>query len=409
VLKSMAERYPRPDWVRRINAMGDSVGGAGRMVSLDVDELVGLAKSSTGLSDFGDFDGDWRGRLDSLVHEIEAGSNLNVTGRLLTRQEILRSLRTRLFMTRELDENPKILDEEIVAPIIVTGQGRSGTTILFELLSLDPAARSISAYDAAHPVPQVKGRDALIAMTECEHELWTDVQPEFAAIHELRADLPVECIHAMQPSFASFLWWMMADVPKWVPDFVSALKFHKVFLQLMQYGKPKATWVLKTPVYLPILDLVFAVYPDAWVILTHRDPLKTQPSGLSTLASCRWQRSDVVDIDRIRAGSSGIFDLMVAIQQRRKTGSLPAQLVDLHFQDQMRDPVASIERAYREIGRPFTSEHATRIRDYLAHKPKGKFGKHRYEPEEWGFTAAEIRERTRAYTDAYGVALEDGA
>lgn len=412
MLKSMAERYPRPDWVRRMNAMGDSVGGAERMVSLDVDELVGLAKKSTGLSDFGSFDGDWRGRLESLVAAIEGGANLNVVGRLMTRQEILRSLRTRLLITRRLDEQPKILDEKIVAPIIVTGQGRSGTTILLELLSLDPKARSISATDAAHPIPAfpvatAADRAKLIAMTECEQEFWADVQPEFATIHELRSDLPVECIHATMPSFASFIWWMMSDVPSWTPDFVAAMTFHNVFLQMMQYGKPEATWILKTPVYLPILDLVFAVYPDAWILLTHRDPLKTVPSGLSTLASCRWHRSDTVELERIRAGGTGIFDLMVHIQQRRNKGELPARFVDLHFTDQMRDPVAAIEGAYRQIGRPFAPEHATRIRDYLAAKPKDKHGKHRYAPEDWGYTRAEIRERTRSYVDAYGVALED--
>jgi hypothetical protein len=408
VLKSMASRYPRPDWVRRMNAMGDSVGGASRLVSLDSDELVGIAKASTGMSDFGSFDGNWRARLDSLVAEIDRTANLNVVGRLMTRQEILRSLRTRLLMTRKLDQNPKILDEKIVAPIIVTGQGRSGTTILFELLSLDPRARSISATDAAHPVPATSERDKLIAMTECEHEFWSDVGPEFAAIHELRSDLPVECIHAMMPSFGSFLWWMMADVPSWTPDFVASMQFHKVFLQLMQYGKPEATWILKTPVYLPILDLVFAVYPDAWIVLTHRDPLKTIPSGLSTLAACRWQRSETVDLERIRSGGTGIFDLMSHIRMRREKGELPAQFVDLHFLDQMRDPVSAIQGAYKKIGRPFAAGHGEQIRDYLANKPKGKFGKHRYEPEDWGYTKDELRARTRGYVEAYGVVLEDG-
>ncbi len=405
-MKSMAERYPRPDWVRRINAMGDSVGGAARMVPLDVDELVGLAEKSTGLHDFGSFDGNWRGRLDSLVAAIEQGANLNVVGRLMTRQEILRSLRTRLLVTQKLDRNPKILDEKIVAPIIVTGQGRSGTTILLELLALDPATRGILAWEAAHPVPDTTDRRALLARTECEHELWADVQPEFAAIHELRSDLPVECIHATLPSFASFLWWMMSDVPNWIPDFVAAMQYHKVFLQMMQYEQKPATWVLKTPVYLPILDLVFSVYPDAWVILTHRDPLKTVPSGLSTLATCRWQRSDVVDLDRIRSGGTGIFDLMVHIRARRRAGELPDRIVDLHFLDQMKDPVAAIEGAYHRMGRAFDPAHARLVREYLANKPKGKFGKHRYDPEDWSYTAAELRARTLPYVEAYGVGLE---
>ena len=407
MLKSMAERYPRPAWVRRINAMGDSVGGAAHMVALDPDDLVALAKSSTGLSDFGSFDGDWRGRLDALVAAIERTANLNVVGRLLTRQEILRCLRTRLFVTRELDRDPRILDEKIVAPIVVTGPGRSGTTILFELLALDPGLRSISATDAAHPVPPTPDRAHLLAMTECEHELWADVQPEFATIHEMGAHLPVECIHAMMPSFGSFQWWMFADVPDWAPDFVASLRFHEVVLKLLQHGKPEATWLLKTPVYLPILDLVFATYPDAFLLLTHRDPLKTIPSGLSTLGSCRWHRSDSVDLGRIRAGGTGLFDLMVQIRQRREEGELPARFVDLHFQAVMSDPVATIGSAYEKIGRRFDPAFAEQIRWYLAHKPKGKHGQHRYEPEDWDYTKGEIRERTRAYVEAYGVALEE--
>ena len=404
---TMAERYPRPDWVRRTNAMGESVGGAAGMISLDVDELVGLAKSSTGLSDFGDFDGDWRGRLDSLIASMEQHANLNVVGRLLTRQEILRSLRTRLFITRRLEEAPAILDEVIDAPIIVTGQGRSGTTILFELLALDPAARSISATDAAHPIPPTSDAAKILEMTECEHEFWTDIQPELATIHEMGSHLPVECIHAMMPSFASFQWWMFANVPDWAPDFEAAMKFHKVFLQLMQYGKPPARWVLKSPVYLPVLDLVFATYPDAWIVLTHRDPLKTIPSGLSTLASCRWHRSDTVNLESVRAGGTGIFDLMVHIQDRRRKGELPDRFVDLQFLEQMKDPVAAIACAYETIGRDFPDDYASRIRDYLEHKPKNKFGKHRYEPEDWDFTKDGIRADTQAYIEAYGVTLED--
>lgn len=410
MIESMADRYPRPDWVRRINQMGPSVGAAHHLVSLDPEELVRLARDSTGLADFGDFDGDWRGRLEVLTAEIERTAQLSVVGRLLTRQEILRCLRTRLFMTRALREQPAILDERIEAPIIVTGPGRSGTTILFELLALDPGLRSVLATEAAHPVPEVDDPAAILAMTECEQELWADVQPEYASIHEHRSDLPVECIHAMMPSFASFMWWITADIPGWVPDFQAAMQFHRVHLQLLQHRAPRRTWVLKTPTYLPILDLVFAVYPDAWIVLTHRDPIKTVPSGLSTLASVRWQRSDAVDPASFGGeGGLGTHALMLDVKRRRDAGELPDRFVDLHFLDQLRDPVEAIGRAYRRMGRPFESLHAERIRRYLAEKPAGKHGQHRYDPSDWGYTHEEIRARTQGYVEAYGVELEGGA
>lgn len=376
------------------------------MISLDADELVERARSVTGLSDFGDFDGDWRGRLDSLVAAIESEANLSVIGRLQTRQEILRSLQTRLLMTRQLADHPEILDEVIEAPIIVTGQGRSGTSILFELLALDPDARSIAAWEATSPVPQTADRARLMARTECEQELWADIQPEYATVHEHRSDLPVECITAMLPSFASFQWWIENDVQSWTPDFVAALQFHTVFLKILQYRQPRKTWVLKTPVYLPVLDLVFQFFPDAWVLLTHRDPLKTLPSGMSTLASVRWQRSDDVDLERLTAGSAASYDLMVHVKQRRDAGDFPDRIADVHFLDQLRDPVAGIRAAYAKMGRPFDASHADRIRDYIDRKPKGKFGSHRYDPEDWGFSRDAIREQTRAYVEAYGVELE---
>ena len=407
MLKPMSERTPRPDWVRRINVMADSVGGADRLIPLDVDAMVTSARETMGLSDLGDFDGDWRGRLESLVSAIESESDLSVVGRLCTRQEILRCLRTRLAMTRRLDEVPAILDEVIEEPIIVTGQGRSGTSILFELLALDPDARSISAWDATNPVPDTDDVSRLIARTEPEQEFWSDIQPEYAAIHEHRSDLPVECITAMLPSFASFQWWMENAVPSWAPDFMASLQFHATFLKILQYGKPKKNWVLKTPVYLFALDLVFEFFPDAWVLLTHRDPLKTMPSGMSTLASVRWQRSDTVDLENLTAGAAGGFDLIAQIKQRRDAGDFPDRIADVHFLDQMRDPTSGIRAAYAKLGRPFEETHAERIRSYVDAKPKGKFGQHAYSPEDWGFTKASIRENTRAYVEAYGVELED--
>lgn len=405
-LKPMAERAPRPDWVRRLNAMADSVGGADQLVALDPDELVARARRVHGLSDFGDFDGDWRGRLDALVAGMNDEARLTVLGRLMARQEILRCLGTRLRLTRRLDECPAILDETIERPIIVTGQARAGTSILFELLAEDPATCSVAAWQATHPVSDDVDVDERIARTEPEQEFWADIQPEYATIHEHRSDLPVECITAMLPSFASFQWWIENRLERWQPDFVAALEYHTVFLKALQYGQPRRSWVLKTPVYLPVLDLVFRFFPDAFVLLTHRDPVRTLPSGLSTLAMNRWHRSDHVDLEALSAGAAGSFDLMVHVAERRAKGDWAGRLADVHFLDQVRDPVGTLRRVYEKMGRPFDDASAERIRAYLARKPKDKHGRHAYRLEDWGLTQAALRERTKAYVEACGVELE---
>ncbi len=58
------------------------------------------------------------------------------------------------------------------------------------------------------------------------------------------------------------------------------------------------------------------------------------------------------------------------------------------------------------MGRSFSEEHAEAIRRYVADKPKGKFGVHRYSPEEWGFTSEELRAKFAPYIQHFGVALE---
>src|SRR5215468_6713288 len=107
-IASMAERYERPDWVRRINAMATAVGDARRMVPIDAAELLGLAQKSLAGGSAGDFgDPDWRARFERLAAALDA-ARMHVVGRLLTREELLRCLRTRLLLAGELERKPAI-------------------------------------------------------------------------------------------------------------------------------------------------------------------------------------------------------------------------------------------------------------------------------------------------------------
>jgi hypothetical protein len=405
----MSERYQRPDWVRRINAMADAVGGARRMVPLDAGELLEIATKSLGGAPAGDFgDPGWRARFERLVAALDA-ADLHVVGRLLTREELLRALRTRLLLARELELHPEIANERIEAPVIVTGPARSGTTILFELLWLDPALRGPVAWEALHPLPlpEAGARDPRQLASECEQELWADVQPEFAAIHELRSDLPVECVTLTAPCFCGPHWPMVARLEGLVPDMEEMYRFHRRILQVLQHGRPRRTWLLKTPGHLMTLDLLHGTYPDAWIVQTHRDPARTMPSTVSTTAMVQWLRSDRVDLTVLAAAIEGAFAFALNnVAELRRRGASPLRFVDVHFQRLLKDPVETMRHAYATLGRDFTREHGERIRRYLAQKPQGKFGKHRYSPEEWGFTARALREHLAPYIEYFGVELE---
>ncbi len=408
-LPSMAERYVRPDWVRRVNAMAEAAGSAVHLVPLDAGALIDAARASTGVAAFGDLgDGDWEGRLRAVVAAINT-SDLTVVGRLMTREELLRCLRTRLFLGAERAGNPAVGEEQIVAPVVVTGPARSGTTILFELLALDAGLRSPVATDVLHPaLPQ--GTDAATrrAMTESEQELWADVAPEFAAIHELRADLPVECITITAPSFAGSHWSMVLDDPGgWMPDPASDFAFHKAVLQSVQHGKPVQQWLLKTPAYIFMFDDLLKAYPDASVVFTHRDPARTMPSTVSTTAMVRWIRSDAVDVPALAELVNLMFSAgLNTVAARHNDGTLPKLTGHVRFTDLMAEPVEAIAAAYDGIGRDFTHAHRAAIADYLANKPRGKHGRHDYTAEEWGYDATSLRDGLTSYISTFGIVSE---
>ncbi|MBY0276125.1 sulfotransferase, partial [Candidatus Binatia bacterium] len=244
--------------------------------------------------------------------------------------------------------------------------------------------------------------------SECEQELWADVQPEFAAIHELRSDLPVECVTLTLPSFAGSHWMLIAAPGEgWSMDVGVNYDFERRILQVLQHGEPATTWLLKTPAHLLTMEDLFATFPDAWIVQTHRDPAKTIPSTVSTTAMVHWMRTEQVDAatlaQAILAGFAYGLNHSVDL---RTSGPYRSRFVDVHFDELMRDPVRAVGRAYARMGRELTPEHAERIRAYLRDKPKGKFGTHQYAPEDWGFTAAGLRADLKPYVDHFGVALE---
>ena len=99
-----------------MNAMGDAAGGAAAMVALDAEELLAIAREAEHYDGEGDVgDGDWSGRFHRLVSALDR-TDMHVTGRLMTRVELLRCLRARFRLASAQAANPLLRAEEIVAP-----------------------------------------------------------------------------------------------------------------------------------------------------------------------------------------------------------------------------------------------------------------------------------------------------
>jgi len=399
----------RPDLVRRLNAMSGGVGGAAAMVPLDADELVERAMAATGLDDLGE--PAWEEPYRRLVDALDQEARLNVVGRLMCRHDLIRHLCARLTVLDAHRRDPGLAATEVPAPVFITGPARSGTSILQELLALDPNLRAPLAYEMAHPVVGPEVDDATrIAWAESEFDLWGDVQPGFRAVHDLDARLPEECLWLMAPEFDLGFWATNVEVPSWMAyraftDPAPVYEMHRAFVQVLQDGVP-ATWLFKSPVHLSRLPALLGVYPDARIIRTHRDPLKTAASTVSTLAHGRYSRSDEVDTRAIAASSAfGLNMILNGIAD--PAAALPdAQVADLQYLDLMKDPVAAVEAVYETLGLTMAPELPDLMTAYLAERPQGRLGAHRYSLEDYGLDPVELRDAFRPYTDAFQVPYE---
>jgi hypothetical protein len=398
-----------PEWVERLNAHGPAAGGAEYLVSLDPDDLLDAARRSTGLSDFG---GDtWRPHFEVLVRALDAEADLTMAGRVVARTELLRALRQRLLLAAAWAADPGILDEDIVAPVFVVGTGRSGTSILHELLSLDPTSRTPATWELLHP-GEVLGPDADAArrVGHQVHAFWADLQPAYESMHHNDGDEPNECIFATMLEFLSDQWGGTFEVPTYSAylvgtDQTEAYRYHRKVLQTLQHHRRAERWVLKAPSHLGQLRTLFAVYPDARVVQIHRDPLKSVPSTISLMGTIRSMRCATVDVDSLVPWVSLGYAMMLDdTVDARSTGALPdRQFVDVRYADLMDDPAGTIGQVYDRLGIGYGPDLRAAVTAYVANRPKAARGPHRYSLADTGLDQATERERFRRYQAEYQV------
>ncbi|MGH9026894.1 MAG: sulfotransferase family protein [Acidimicrobiia bacterium] len=411
----MVTRLAHPEWVRRLNLFGDVVGDPHRIVSLDPDELLGLARVTTSCDDLGE--GDWPGWEETYrrtLTAIDEEADLHVLGRVLTRGETLRVLSTWLRLQPIWTNRPELLAEPINSPLFVLGPPRSGTTILHELLARDPQLRAPLAWEALYPVPGVPA-ERRRELAECEQELWADIHPEFMTMHELASNLPCECHHLITYDFASPYWSMQNDSASFMEwqlahrDTIRrGYRLHRRMLQTLQHGAPPRRWLLKSPYHLSMMTALFAEYPDALVVHTHRDPRKFVPSLVSILAALRFMRSDRVDIAALGPAMEVGYQMILGrVIAQREDGSIPNnRIVDAHFVDLMAGPVDALRRIYDQLQLDWPDGHDKTITAYLEAKPKTKHGEHLYTFEDNGLDEASVRTTFADYVKHYDISEE---
>ena len=378
------------------------------------ERLVATACEEAGSDDFGD-DG-WQPGLARLTDGLVNEARLSAIGVEIAYLDLMRALKNRLGVIAWRKEHPEIAREPVIAPIVIVGQPRTGTTILYDLLAQDPDLRAPLTWevDAPCPVPQPETyhNDPRIAQTQASIELSEQIIPGFLAFHPMGALVGQECVRITASEFTSMIFSVQYRLPsyyRWLlyeADHTGAYRFHRIFLQHLQSGV-SGQWLLKSPAHLWHLDALLTEYPDALIVQTHRDPLNVISSIAALTHHLRRMGTDDSNIAECAAQS--YEEVVVGLGREmalRDSGAVPAErVIDVLFTDFVNDPLTTITDIYQKLGRELRPDTAQKMRYFLAAHP-GDGGGGRYTWSDTGLDAAEVRDRVSAYQDSYGVPTE---
>ena len=383
----------------------------------DPDLLIAQACELAGSDDFGDFGygAAWRDGLARVTDGLAHQARLSPLGVEIACGDILRALTNRLQIVAHRTAHPEVAAGEITRPIVIVGQPRTGTTILYDLLAQDPDLRPPLTWEVDYPCPPPQPGtyhdDPRIAQTQATLEMSEQIIPGFLKFHPMGALVGQECVRIFAGEFTSMIFsvqYRLPDYYRWLlyeADHRPAYRFHRIFLQHLQSGVP-GQWLLKSPAHLWQLDTLIDEYPDALIVQTHRDPLNVISSITALTGLLRRMASDESDLAECAAQSyeeivAGL-DRSMALRDKLPEG----QVTDVLFADFMRDPWATIATIYRRLGRELRPDTEQRMRDFLAGHP-GHGGGGRYTWADTGLDAGEVRERVRGYQEDFGVPTEE--
>lgn len=406
----MSRSAPQPAaWVRALNAAGRLAARTGlRAGSLDAADIRRAAERRTGLDDYGPVDG-WDEALRRLTDDYRNHARLTPIGRLAAHRHLVDLLANRLRMEADRTRHSGIAAGPVRAPLFIVGLPRTGTTLLHMLMAQDPDNRVPETWEVMHPSPAEGSAERRRRRAGRELAWMERLAPGFRVMHPLAPRLPQECIaidsHTLQ-SHEFQTTHFVPDYQQWLDgrDRTDVYRNHRRFLQYLQWQRPAGHWVLKAPAHLFGLAELLAVYPDAGIVQTHRDPLDVMASLASLSTMLRSAFSESADPQAIgREMSRRWGDAVLDAVARRDAGELPEErFIDIDYRRIVHEPIETIRAIYARFERALTHEAEGAMRAFLAANPKDKHGRHRYSLEDFGLDREREARRFADYRARFG-------
>jgi Sulfotransferase family len=385
--------------------------GESQSTELSVDAVCAAASERTGLHDFGP--DDFRERLDVQLTEMHEDDERTGIGRLLMFNDCVRYAANRLLIRDLSTRHPEIHDVRIDRPVIVIGLPRSGTTNLVNLLASDTRFRSMPLWESYEPVPNprepavVDGVDPRWARCARAWDAMQHGAPLVAAMHPMEPDHVHEEIELQLADFSSYNLEWVARAPRWrdyylTHDQTRHYEYMKSVLQILQWFRPRERWVLKSPQHLEQLGPLMTTFPDATIVVTHRDPVAVVQSTITM--NCYGARTTyrTTRPEWYRDYWTERIGLLLDASLRDRHLLPEGRTHDVFFHEYMADEMGTIAKIYELAGIELTDRARAEIGEYRAAHPRSRGGQVVYDLRgDFGTTPDAVRRRYDAYFDRF--------
>ncbi|WP_159980131.1 MULTISPECIES: sulfotransferase [unclassified Novosphingobium] len=373
-------------------------------------QLHEIVAAEVGSDDFGP--GDYLPGLTVLLQSMDYDPRFSDMGRRAAWGMVVGVLRGRAQAVAAMKANPGFDARGILSPVVITGVPRTGTTALHRLLAVDPRFQGLETWllDSPMPRPPMErwAEYPQYRKTVAALDAQYTAAPNAKAAHFRAAEEVHECCMVLRQSFVSNLWscgWSAATYDAWwqcTSEAGAYRHFHRC-VQLIGANDPGKRWLLKNPGHIEHLDLLFAVFPDARVIQTHRDPGKALPSLVSLLMNL----NGLMEPDRTRQRAENLLRREVAkwANAVKKADAVraafPGQVLDVVHADFHARPMETVEAIYRFIDMEIPEETRAALGRRIDEKPELSRGVHRYSITDYGMSTDEARAPFTDYIQRY--------
>jgi hypothetical protein len=287
----------------------------------------------------------------------------------------------------------------------VAGFGRTGSTLLHNLLALDGNARAPLLWElwtpSPPPRPESYATDPRIEIAQRRLDALARADPAILQIHPMQACAPDECYWMMRHSPLIAMLYQVPEYWAWfkqlddseLGELFSHYRLQVQHLQLFCRGEH---WLSKAPSHPHFMPVLFDVFPDANVIRLHRHPCHAVPSLCSLVAGYRRLFSPQVDYQEVGATildmfTEGMKRSMAAPQHRSP------QIIDIRFEDLVADPAAVVRRIYAQFGYRFSATFEQDLARVIESEQTAVRARHSYSLEQFGLSRAQVVERSAEY------------